>query len=73
MAFFMTTLLLILLRHKSPEDNPGLLERHLAFFNAMISFLSGLLLKHVCTSMISYALTCLCCLGGAVGLEELFF
>ncbi len=61
-AFFVTNSPLDLLRHKSQDDNPGLLERHLVFFNAMISFLSGLLLTHVCTSMISYALTCLCCL-----------
>jgi hypothetical protein len=51
-AFFMTNLLLVMLRHKSLDNNPGLLERHLAFFNAMISFLSGLLLTHICTSTI---------------------
>ncbi len=61
-AFFMTNLLLVLLWHKSPDDNLGLLERYLVFFNAMISFLSGLLLMHVCTSTIGYALTYLCCL-----------
>jgi hypothetical protein len=60
-ALSMINLLLVLLRHKSLEDNLGLLERHLAFFNA-ISFLSGLLLMHVCTLTIGYALTCLCCL-----------
>jgi hypothetical protein len=61
-VFFMTNLLLILLRHKSPDDNPGLLERHLALFNTVISFLSGPLLAHVCTLTIGYALMCLCCL-----------
>jgi hypothetical protein len=61
-ALFMTNSSLVLLRHKSPDDDPGLLERHLTFFNAMISFLSGLLLTHICTSTIGYALMCLCCL-----------
>ena len=60
-AFSMTNSSLVLLRHESPADDPGLLERHLAFFNA-ISFLSGLLLTHGCTSPIGYALPCLCCL-----------
>ncbi len=61
-AFSMTNLLLILLWHESLDNNIGLLERHLAFFNTMISFLLGLLLMHICTLTISYALMCLCCL-----------
>jgi APA family basic amino acid/polyamine antiporter len=52
-AFSMTNLPLVLLWYKSPDNNLNLLERHLAFLNA-ISFL--------CMSTISYALTCLCCL-----------
>jgi hypothetical protein len=43
----------------NPVDDQGLLERHLAFFNKMISFLSGLHIMPICMSMISYALTCL--------------
>jgi hypothetical protein len=43
----MTISLLVLLWHISPDDNLGLLERYLAFFNT-ISFLSGLLMAHVC-------------------------
>ncbi len=62
MAFSMTNTLLVLLRHESPYDDPGLLERYLACFNA-ISFVSGLLLTHVCTSTIGMALTGLCCLA----------
>ncbi len=60
-AFFMTNSLLVLLWHKVLDNDPGLLERHLAFFNA-IRLLSGLLLMHLCTSTIGYALMCLCCL-----------
>jgi hypothetical protein len=54
-AYSMTNLSLVLLRQESPDNNPGLLE---AFFNLMISYLLGLLLTHVCTSMIGYAKLC---------------
>jgi hypothetical protein len=60
-AFSMKNSSLVLLLHESPDNDPGLLGRHLTFFNA-ISILLGLLLMHVCTLTISCTLTCLCCL-----------
>lgn len=60
-AFSMTNSSLVLLRHESPDDDPGLLERLLACFNA-ISFLSGLLLTRACASTIGSVLTGMCCL-----------
>ncbi|KAL3826248.1 hypothetical protein ACHAXA_006276 [Cyclostephanos tholiformis] len=61
-AFSMTNSSLVLMRHESPDDDPGLLERSLACFNA-ISFVSGLLLTRVCTSKLGMVLTGLCCLA----------
>jgi len=60
-AFSMTNSSLLLLRHESPDDAPGLLEKLLTWFNALC-FLSSLALAHLCTSLFGKMLTGLCCL-----------
>lgn len=60
-AFSMTNSSLILLKHESPDDSPGLLEKLLFGFN-VICFSSSLLISHTCTSTIGKLLTGTSCL-----------
>jgi len=59
-AFSMTNSSLLLLRHESPDDDPGSLERLLAWFN-LGCFLSSLMLTHLCASTVGSFLTGACC------------
>jgi len=59
-AFSMTDSSLILLRHESPDDSPGLLEGLVASFNALV-FLSGLLISHAYASPLGKSLTLMSC------------
>ncbi|KAL9182609.1 hypothetical protein ACHAXT_013261 [Thalassiosira profunda] len=57
-SFSMANSSLVLLRHESPDNEPGMLERLLIWFN-LICFAAALAMTHLWTSVFGKAVTCL--------------